>query len=428
MPDYETAVKLVLENTPAPNPARDAVKTPLSRCLGMVCAEDVSSGIDLPQRASCGPDGYALHAEDIAAASKGSPVTLRIGETVRAGVLPRRAVARGEAARVMTGSVLPRGADCVVRFEDTDEPSGKSGPNPDLPATVRFFVPAAPGSGVTPAGAMLKRKSVLLPKGTPLGPAQVSALIAVGRTEVKAFRKPVVAVIATGDELVAPGRPLRPGKTYNSNASALAAAITRHGGVPKLLGVARDDKASVLRKITQGLECDAIVTSGGASKGDYDLVRLVLGELGEVVFATLDIAPGRAAAFGVARRKGGGKRRAPVPVFVLAGPPTGCLINFETLALPALKKMSGRTDVSHPEVEAVAADSFAVKGPFSFAIWSQLEKTGGGYAVRLNPAPSGAGGAGFLAAMAASNALAILPRGADVKPGDKVRVLPVLGW
>jgi len=428
MPDYETAVKLILENTPV----LDAEKTPLSRCLGLVCAEDVLSGADLPPLASCGPDGYALHAEDIAAADKDHPVSLRIGETVRAGVLPRRAVARGEAARVMTGSVLPKGADCVVRFEDTDEPSGKSGPNPDLPATVRFFVSAKAGEGVTPAGAVAKRKSLLIPKGTVIGPGQVSALIAVGRTEVKAFRRPVVAVIATGDELVAPGGPTQPGKTYNSNATALAAAVARHGGIPRLLGIARDNKASVLRKITRGLDCDAIFTSGGASKGDYDLVRLVLDEIGKVVFATLDLAPGRAAAFGVARRQGrqagkkaGGRAgKKTVPVFVLAGPPTGCLINFETLALPALKKMMGRADTAHPEVEAEALDAFAVRGPFAFALWTRLEKTANGYGVRLN-ASSGAGRAGFLAAMAAGDALAILPRGADVKPGDKVRVLPV---
>ncbi|MDR0842701.1 MAG: molybdopterin molybdotransferase MoeA, partial [Acidobacteriota bacterium] len=353
--------------------------------------------------------------------SKDNPVSLRIGETVRAGSLPQRTVGRGEAARVMTGSVLPKGADCVVRFEDTDEPSGKSGPNPNRPETVRLFVSAKVGEGTTPAGAVVKRKSLLVPKGTVLGPAQVSALIAIGRSEVKAVRRPVIAVIATGDELIAPGQALQPGKTYDSNATALAAAITRHGGIPKLLGIARDNKAAVLRKITRGLDCDAVITSGGASKGDFDLVRLVLEEIGKVVFATLDMAPGRAAAFGVAGRDTGGKKRIPIPVFILAGPPTGCLINFETLALPAIKKMSGHADTAHPEVEAEAVDAFSVKAPFSFAVWSQLEKTPDGYRVRLTPAS----GAGFLSAMAVGNALAILPPGASVKPGDKVRVLPV---
>ena len=418
MPSYQDAISLILNNTIT----LAAEKTPLSSCLGRVCAEDIFSKMNLPQRASCGPDGYALHAADIATADKDNPVTLQIGETVRAGILPQRRVARGEAARVMTGSVLPQGADCVVRFEDTDEPAGKSGPNLNLPATVRFFISAKAGEGITPAGAVVKRQSLLIPKGTVIGPAQISALIAIGRTEVKAIRRPVIAVIATGDELIAPGKPIQPGKTYNSNTSALAAAITQHGGIPKLLGIARDNKAAVLRKINQGLACDAIITSGGASKGDFDFVRLALDEIGKVVFATLDVAPGRAAAFGVAFRKTGNKKRSSVPVFIMAGPPTGCLINFETLVLPAMKKMMGYNDVTHPEVEAEAVDSFSARGPFAFALWTQLEKTADGYRVRLNTSS----GAGFLSAMASGNSLTILPKGANIKPGDRIKVLPVM--
>ena len=417
MTSYQDAVSLILDNTKI----LAAEMTPLSSCLDLVCAEDVFSNMNLPQRACCGPDGYALHAADIAKANKDNPVILPIGETVRAGTLPQRTVVRGEAARVMTGSVLPRGADCVVRFEDTDEPAGKSGPNPDLPATVRFFVSAKTGEGITPAGAVIKRKSLIISKGTIIGPAQISALIAIGRTEVKAVRRPVIAVIATGDELIAPGAQMQPGNTYNSNTSALAAAITQHGGIPKLLGISRDNKAAVLRKINQGLVCDAIITSGGASKGDFDFVRLALDEIGKVVFATLDVAPGRAAAFGVVFRKTVNKKRSSVPVFIMAGPPTGCLINFETLALPAMKKMMGYTDVSHPEVEAEALDAFPTRGPFSFALWTQLKKTADGYKVRLNTSS----GAGFLSAMASSNSLTILPKGINVKPGDKIKVLPV---
>jgi molybdopterin molybdotransferase len=155
------------------------------------------------------------------------------------------------------------------------------------------------------------------------------------------------------------------------------------------------------------------------SKGDFDLVRLVLGKLGKVVFATLLLAPGRAVTFGIVNRKG--RRGKQMPMFALSGPPAGCLINFEILARPAMRKMLGYSALRHPEVEAEAVDSAAMKAPFSFVKWTKLEETETGYRVHFNATNS----PGFLPAMASANSLTILPKGVIINPGDKISVLPL---
>ncbi len=418
MISYKDAVTEILNNVCVLMPE----EKPLSNCLGQVTVENIYSGIDLPQVASCGPDGYALRSADIINASRENPVTLRNIETVRAGLLPRRKVKPGTAARVMTGSVLPRGADCVVRFEDTDEPPDKNGPNRSRPSAVKVFMPVAAGANVIKAGSVVKRKAIVVPKGTVIGPAQISALLSIGKTKIKVIRRPVIAVIATGDELVPSGKPLGRGKSYNCNTAALVAQITQHGGIPKVLGIARDNQQSLRKKILKGLAADAIISSGGVSKGDFDLVRLILGKIGKVVFATLQMGPGRSVTFGLVNRSERGGKQIPVPMFALSGPPIGCLINFETLVRPAMRKMTGHAIVHHPEVEARAADSFSMKAPFPFVKWTQLEETEAGYQVKLNSAP----GAGFLSTMATANSLTILPPGASIDRGDKLRVLPLV--
>jgi molybdopterin molybdotransferase len=365
-----------------------------------VAAEDIRCGVNVPRLAGSGPDGYALRAADIALASRENPVTLQIIETVRAGVLSTKKVSQGTAARVMTGSVLPKGADCVVRFEDTDEPPDKSGPNRKSPSAVKIFVAAAAGANVVEPGSLIPKGAILIPAGTVIGPAQLSALISIGKTEIKVHRRPVIAVLATGDELVASGKVLKHGKAYNSNTSALAALIRHHGGIPKILGIARDNRASLEGKILRGLTADAILSSGGVSKGDFDLVRL-------------------AVTFGVVNRNDGKGKR--IPMFALSGPPAGCLINFEILVRPALRTMLGYTALRHPEVEADAVDSASVKAGFSFVKWTKLEETETGYRVRFNAATS----PGSLPAMASANSLTILPKGVTVNPGDKISVLPL---
>ena len=349
---------------------------PLLGSLGQVLAEDVRAGFNVPASRISGPDGYAVRSQDVKGACKESPVVLAVTETVRAGRLPRSPVKRGTAVRIMTGSVVPEGADCVVRFEDTDEPGDKNGPSRLKARGVKMYASPSPGANIRPAGSNAREGSLILHRGTVVGPAQVSALAALGKKNVKVVRRPLIGVIATGDELVSPGRGLKPGKTYDCNTSAMASLIVHYGGVPRLLGMARDNEASVRARIEKGMTLDAVVTTGGVSMGDFDMVRLTLGKLGKIVFYRITMGPGAALAFGVIPRSPNEKGASPLPVFALAGPPSGCLINFETLVRPALLKMRGFERVDHPTVSATAVDSLSDRKSIAFVKWTKLTGTG----------------------------------------------------
>jgi molybdopterin molybdotransferase len=419
MLSYDDAVKTILDNVRK----SDAVNKPLLDCVGHVAAEDMYADFDLPQLPISGPDGYAVRSQDIKWASPHNHVILRISATARAGCILKRTLNPGTAIRIMTGAVLPNGADCVVRFEDTDEPADKNGPNKNNPSKVRIYVAARPGDNIRPAGSHVRKGTLILPKGTLIGPAQISALAAIGKKSLEVVRRPVIAVIATGDELVSLGNPLAPGKTYNCNTAAIASLVAHYGGIPKILGIARDSEAALISKIRRGMGSDVIITSGGVSKGDYDLVRLVLGKLGKLVFSRIKMGPGAAVAFGVINRPSANGKDPVIPVFSLAGPPAGCLINFETLVRPALLKMCGLTTVAHPLVEAIALDSVPEKKRIAFVKYTHLQEMDGKYGVTFNIDKK----ISMLASMAAANSLTIIPEGSVVKAGDKIQVLP-LNW
>lgn len=418
MTTYEEALSSVLENVST----LPAEQKPLLKCLGQVTAEDIYSPVSLPQMPTAGPDGYAVRSGDVVSASRENPVTLQIRDTVRAGRLPRNRVESGTAFRIMTGSTMPEGADCVIRFEDTDEPVEKSGPNPTAPTSVKIFVSARPGTGVFPAGNNVQEGALVVPKGTVVGPGQISVLTSIGVTSVKVIRRPVIAILCTGDELVSPGTSLQPGKSFNANGPALAALVAHHGGIPKLLGIARDNQPSLEKKLRVGLNADVLLTSGGVSKGDFDLVRLLLGKLGKVIFSRIAMGPGAAVSFGIALSQNDNLQRE-VPVFALTGPPPGCLINFETLVRPAMRKLLGYANLHHPEVEATSIDAASAKAPFRFVRWTELARTADGYQVKFN----GNARPGNLSSLAISNSLTILPEGSNIQPGDIVKVLP-LDW
>lgn len=420
MISYEDAVRMILDNTYTVDPENKS----LSASSGQVTAEDIYADMSLPRWDISGPDGYAVRSADIKQASRERPIVLQIVETVRAGFLPEKKITPNTASRIMTGSVIPRGADCVIRFEDTDEPKDKNGPNRQNPTHVKVYVPLASGANLREVGSSIQKDSLIVPKGTVIGPAQVSALTAVGRTKIMVFRRPSVAILATGDEIVRAGRNLPPGKCYNSNTTAVASLVRHYGGVPKILGVARDTEENLLGKMLRGINTsDALITTGGVSKGDYDLVRLVLEKIGDVVFSTIKMGPGAAVAFGVAGKAPDTDGLGKVPVFALSGPPPACLINFETLMRPALLKMRGLNALRHPVIEATAVDSVFTEMPMSFVRWTHLGLAKTGYYVELNIAER----LGPLASMASANSLTIIPEGKIVKAGDRIRVLP-LDW
>jgi molybdopterin molybdotransferase len=407
----DEALEKVLERIDA----LEAEESDVLGCLGQVLAEDITSPINIPPRDNSAMDGYAVRSADTRGASPKSPRLLRVIETVIAGANAEREVKAGEATRIMTGAPIPAGADAVVKFEDTDE-SEREG----IPQEVGILVEAKPGLDVRRVGEDIKAGSVVLKKGTVIRPAEVGVLASLGLSKVMVIRRPVVAILATGDELVDVTQPLPEGKIYNSNSYSLAALVLRYGGVPMILGIAPDSEDSLVTKLRLGEKADMVITSGGVSLGDYDVVREVLAKEGEVIFWQVREKPGKPLAFGLLKGEGGRN----IPFFGLAGNPVSSMINFELFTRPAILKMMGRKNLAKPVIEAVLEDAIKKtdeRRAFNRAV---VEKRGDKYFARL----TGPQGSGILTSMALANGLVIVPEDKPgMKPGDVVRVM-MLDW
>jgi len=391
----------------------EAEESPILGCLGQVLAEDVSSPINIPPRDNSAMDGYAVRSADTRGASPKSPRLLRVIETVTAGATPRREVKAGTATRIMTGAPIPKGADSVVKFENTDEPERQG-----TPQKIGILTEVEPGLEVRRAGEDISAGSLVLKKGTVIRPAEVGILASLGRSKVMVIRRPVVAILATGDELVDVTQALPQGKIYNSNSYSLAALVLRYGGIPMMLGIAPDSDDSLVTKLRLGQNADMVLTSGGVSLGDYDRVREVLAKEGEIIFWRVREKPGKPLTFGVLK---GGRN---IPFFGLAGNPVSAMVNFELFARPAVLKMMGKQKLAKPIVEAVveeAIENTDGRRVFTRAI---VEKRGGKYFARL----TGPQGSGILTSMALANGLVIIPEDKPgVKRGDLVKVM-MLDW
>jgi molybdopterin molybdotransferase len=411
----EQALEKILEHIEV----LETEESPILGCLGQVLAEDISSNINIPPLDNSAMDGYAVRSADTRGASRKSPRFLRVIDTAAAGSISRFEVEPGTAVRIMTGAPIPKGADCVVRFEDTDE-SERQG----TPSEIGILAEAEPGLEIRRAGEDIAAGSIVLSKGTVLRPAEVGVLASLGRTKVKVIRRPVVAVLATGDEVVDITQPLPEGKIYNSNSYSVAALVLRYGGIPKILGIASDIEDSLISKLHLGLDADMLITSGGVSFGDYDIVRDVLAKEGEVVFWRVRQKPGRPLAFGMIKAlgKGGGARN--IPLFGLAGNPVSAMINFELFARPAMLKMMGKKSLAKPMVEAVMEDAIENTDGRRIFARAVVEKRGGRYFARL----TGPQGSGVLTSMALANGLVIVPEDKPgVREGDLVQVM-MLDW
>ncbi len=237
---------------------------PILDALGQVLAEDVVSGFDIPPLANSAMDGYAVQADSLRGASPTSPVVLKVVGSVAAGQMPRDEVTPGTAVRIMTGAPVPRGADAVVPFEDTDEADRRDTPNGLSHIGVRVEIES--GNDIRPAGQDVEKGQRVLEKGTVLRPAEVGVLASLGRERVRVVRRPVAAILATGDELLEVGEAYDQGRIYNSNSFSLAAGVLRYGGVPKLLGIARDNLDSMRSKLREGMESDILITSAGPER------------------------------------------------------------------------------------------------------------------------------------------------------------------
>lgn len=394
----------------------EAEPVPVLQALDRTLAEDIVSGINLPPFANSAMDGYAVRAQDIRGASSDRPIRLRVLADLAAGYLPTVSVDEGAAVRIMTGAVLPPGADTVVRFEETSEAVGMRATGKDSDH-VDVLNQVARGSNVRLAGEDIQEGEVVLKAGAVLRPPEIGLLASVGRKNVNVHRKPRVAVLATGDELVDVGEPITPGKIRNSNEYSNAAAVIKAGGIPIQLGIARDNVQDLTRKIHEGLDAhaDMFITSAGVSVGDYDVVKDVLNREGKMQFWQVAMKPGKPLAFGVI----GG-----VPVLGLPGNPVSAIVSFEIFARPAILTMLGRTRFERPRVEAILQDETHNTAGRRNYIRVTVSRTNGGYTART----TGEQGSGILTSITRANGLLAMPEDLlEIRPGERVQVY-MLDW
>jgi molybdopterin molybdotransferase len=392
----ERALQIVLEHTPS----LPAEAVALEAALGRVLAEDVASDVDMPPFDRSAMDGYALRAEDVVAL----PAVLEVVGQVRAGYAPDRTVRAGEAVEIMTGAPVPGGATAVQPLEKTRK----------LEAGRRVSIeePVAAGAHIAPRASEVRRGDVVLGRGERLGPAGLAVLAAAGRAHVRVGRRPRVALLVTGDELVAVDAVPGPGQIRNSNEYAVAAQARQAGAEVRSLGVVPDDAGRIAAAVGTGLEADVLVASGGVSEGAYDLVEPALARLGvEVLFDRVAIKPGAPLVFG---------RRGATLVFGLPGNPVSAQVTFDVFVRAALLRMQGARNVARPLLEAELLAPLRNRSGRKNHLPVVLRHEGG----RLVAAPLSSKGSADVVAHARANALAVLDaERTSAAAGERVPVM-----
>lgn len=393
----------------APSPSETV---PLQQALGRVLHADVYADIDVPPFANSSMDGYAVRSADVAAGA--SPATLRIIGAVPAGGVTNVRVEPGTTMRIMTGAPVPDGADAVVPFEDTDEK------RPDSLVTqglVRVVRSVEAGAYIRAVGGDMQAGHLVVPQGTLIDAAAIGVLATVGAAQVPVYRRPKVAILATGDELVDVHEQPGPGQIRNSNGYANAAQVREAGGEPWQLPIARDTAAEVIDRIEQALHwgADLFLTSGGVSVGDYDVVKKVLIEHGQLEFWRVNMKPGKPVAFG--QIKG-------VPLLGLPGNPVSAMVSFELFGLPALLKMQGRDGWRRPTINARFMDTLRDPADRQQYVRVRVEQRDGQWFAYS----TGEQGSGMLTSMLHADGLMIVPPGMTVvEPSTTLPVL-MLHW
>ena len=373
--------------------------------LGLVTTRDVIAGEQVPPFANTAMDGYAVRAADTAGAGTEAPVRLEVAGELPAGRAPTQPVGEGEAIRIMTGAPMPDGADSVVMVEYTERDGD----------AVRVLHEARPGDHVRAAGGDLAAGDLVFPAGTALGPAHLGVLTSSSFEDVEVVPRARVGVLSTGDELVERGR-LRPGQIRDSNRPMLLAQVADAGADAADLGLAPDDESIITRTLEDALaSCDAVLTSGGVSVGDFDYVKEALGRLGRMQSWQVAIKPAKPLAFGMIDG---------TPVFGLPGNPVSSLVSFELFARPALLLMMGHAARFRPEMTATAERAMPRKPDGKLHLDRvRVRAEGDTYLA----ARTGDQASNVLSATAAANGLALLPDGDGVPEGGAVRVMR-LDW
>lgn len=389
----------------APGPV---VTLDLEHVAGHVLARDVRAPGLLPSWDSSAMDGYAVRRADLAGASPQHPVRLSVLADLPAGSDAVPEVRPGTAARIMTGAPVPPGADAVVPVERTDGGT----------EAVLVGEEPLPGAHVRRAGEDVVRGDLVLPVGSLLGPAQVAAAAAVGCAELSVHRRPRVAVLSTGAELVPAGTSLRRGQVHDSNSHLLAAAVRAAGADAVRLGAVPDDPAALEAALdAHDGDVDLVVTSGGVSMGAYDVVKQLLAGRAGVEFVQVAMQPGKP--------QGLGRLAAGTPILALPGNPVSAFVSFEVFVRPAVLRLRGLTEVERPQEPAVVRDGWRTPPGRAQYMPVVIEDDGDG-PVAVRRAVAGGSGSHLVAGLARAEGLAVVPAQVEeVRPGDRVRLMRV---
>jgi len=368
---------------------------------GRIIGENIFAPRNIPSADNSAMDGYAVRHNDTKGATKNKPLKLKIIEDIPAGKFPLKKIKAGEAARIMTGAIIPEGADAVIRQEDTKK-DGK---------IVIIHTSAQKKENIRFAGEDVKRGELVVKKGSALGPAHIGMLAALGKASVRVYQKPRVAIISTGDELVDIKTDPAPGKIINSNSYSLAAQVLECGAIPVMLGIVKDKKSDLQKKFKTALHADLIISTGGVSVGDFDFVKNVMGEIGNAMhFWQVAMRPGKPLAFGAIEG---------VPLFGLPGNPVSAMVSFEQFVRPSLLKMQGHKNIFRQTITVLCAEEIQKKAGFRHFIRAVVRKEKNKYIVTT----TGDQGSGILKSMVMANALIVM--GEDetrIKKGSQVTI------
>jgi molybdopterin molybdotransferase len=398
----DNALKVILDSV---FPLKDIDTIELKNSLGRTLAQDVKTDSDLPSFNNSAMDGYAIISEDTKNATINNPVILKIVDEIPAGHCSQKILNHTEAMRIMTGAPVPKGADSVVKVEETKSRSENGDEFVEISRSIGI------GENIREQGEDVKKGDLIISKGKLIRPAEIAMLASLGINKIEVMKKPNIAILATGNELVDINDNVAPGQVRNSNSIMLSAYIGSNGGMPLDLGFVKDNPSELKKKFKQGLENDMLLITGGVSVGKYDLVKDILKEIGaEIKFWKVAIRPGKPVVFAVFDSR---------PIFGLPGNPVSSMVCFEQFVRPAVWKLCGRKNTTQPTVQAIIDDDITKKKGLTYFIRVKVTVRNGTYHAKV----TGPQGSGILSSMVKANGLAVIPEEIDrVKKGDGVHV------
>jgi molybdopterin molybdotransferase len=374
----------------------------IEHATGYVLANDVKATYDYPLFNNSSMDGFAVRAEDLQYASRENPAQLKIVEDIPAGAVPVKEIHPGEAARIMTGAVLPEGADSVIPVEDSNV-NWRENQNVEMPPDVLLYRPVMPGEYIRKIGDDIRRGQIVMTRRR-LRAQDIGFLAMLGIDRVKVFRRPRIAIFSSGDELTPVGTVLAPGKIYDSNSKTLLALSEKYFAEVISLGIVPDQIAEVKKTFESAVaqNVDLVITSAGVSVGAFDYIQKVVKENGEIKFWRVNMRPGKPLAFG--RYQG-------VPFIGLPGNPVSAFVGFEVFVRPAILKLSGDANLEHSKFDVILAEAIESDGRESF-LRAVVTFEEGQYSAKL----TGHQGSGNLFSLVQANALLIIPSGVKSLP------------